>query len=62
MQSDHAFRYVECDVPEGVTLDRWRSTRGESRPRRRLVRLSSLRGLSYARAGSSRRKAPEDGV
>ena len=43
MQHEHAFRYVECDVPQGMTLDDWRSARDAPPPRRRLVRLSSLR-------------------
>ena len=43
MLHENAFRYVECDVPEGVTLDRWRSSRTGSPPRRRLVRIMPLR-------------------
>ena len=39
MLDENAFRYVECDVPEGVTLVRWRSSRTDSPPRRRLRRL-----------------------
>jgi hypothetical protein len=61
MQREHAFQYVECDVPEGITLDRWRASRTVPAPRRRLVGLRTLR-TSYARAGSSRRRAPADGV
>ena len=60
MHREHAFRYIECDIPEGVTLDRWRATRASTPARRRLGTLRSLRG--YARAGSSRRRAPADGV
>ena len=41
---EHAFQYVECDIPQGVTLDRWRVDRAaETEPRRRLVRLPALR-------------------
>ena len=43
MTNEHAFRYVECDVPEGVTLERWRTDRAEPASRRRLVRLPSWR-------------------
>jgi len=43
MLHENAFRYVECDVPEGVTLDRRRSSRTGSPPRRRLVRIVPLR-------------------
>jgi hypothetical protein len=42
MRHEHAFRYVECDIPEGVTLDRWRAERVDS-SRRRVVRLPALR-------------------
>ncbi len=24
---EHDFRYVECDIPEGMTLDEWRRRR-----------------------------------
>jgi hypothetical protein len=60
MEREHAFRYIECDIPEGVTLDRWRAARAEVPSRRRLDPLRALR--SYARTGSSRRRAPADGV
>jgi hypothetical protein len=43
MLHENAFRYVECDVPEGVRLDHWRSSRAAAPPRRRLVRLVPLR-------------------
>jgi hypothetical protein len=57
MLHENAFRYVECDVPEGVTLERWRSARVESPPRRRLVRLVPLRlGL---RRGAERSREDE---
>jgi hypothetical protein len=42
MRHEHAFRYVECDIPEGITLDRWRAERVDT-ARRRVVRLPSLR-------------------
>jgi hypothetical protein len=32
---EHAFLYVDCDVPAGVTLDTWRAERAAP-PRRRL--------------------------
>ena len=31
---DHAFLYVECDIPDGLTLDGWRSAKAPA-PRRR---------------------------
>ena len=41
---DHAFLYVECDIPDGLTLDGWRATRIPARPRRPLaVRLRRTR-------------------
>ena len=43
MHSEHAFRYIETDIPEGVTIDRWRSDRAEDAARRRLVRLPPWR-------------------
>jgi hypothetical protein len=46
MQREHAFQYVECDVPEGVTLDRWRAERHSAAGRKR---LGPLRALSLAR-------------
>ena len=36
MQS-HNFNYVECDIPEGVTLDEWRRRRCTRRPSRSLL-------------------------
>ena len=54
MQHEHAFRYVECDVPQGMTLDSWRSARDAPPPRRRLVRLSSLRPGRRARVVRAR--------
>ena len=53
MLHENAFRYVECDIPEGVTLDRWRSGRVASPPRRRLVRLVPLR-LGRRRSAAER--------
>jgi hypothetical protein len=44
---DHAFLYVECDVPDGVTLDSWRAAKAAApRPRRLdgLLRRSRQRG------------------
>ncbi len=39
---EHSFRYVECDIPEGMTLDEWRrrrvGTRRRPHPLRRLLR------------------------
>ncbi len=38
------FVYESCDVPEGQTLDQWRRARAaEQSPRRRRLRLPSLR-------------------
>jgi len=54
MQHEHAFRYVECDVPQGMTLDSWRSARDAPPPRRRLVLLSSLRPGRRARVARAR--------
>jgi hypothetical protein len=34
--SEHAFLYVDCDIPEGVTLDSWRTERTPAPRRRRL--------------------------
>ena len=31
---DHAFLYVECDVPDGVTLETWRAERAHPQRRR----------------------------
>ncbi len=36
---EHDFRYVECDIPEGMTLDEWRRRRIHPR------RLHGLRRL-----------------
>ena len=33
---DHAFLYVECDIPDGLTLDGWRSAKAPA-PRRRPI-------------------------
>jgi hypothetical protein len=44
---DHAFLYVECDVPDGVTLDSWRAAKAAASPPRRLdglLRRSRRRG------------------
>jgi|tagenome__1003787_1003787.scaffolds.fasta_scaffold20742848_2 hypothetical protein len=44
---DHAFLYVECDVPDGVTLDSWRAAKAAPRGRGRLdglLRRSRERG------------------
>ena len=42
-----SFAYVECDIPEGQTLDEWRRERAAARraerPARRLLRLPRLR-------------------
>ena len=56
MRNEHAFRYIECDIPEGITLDRWRSERVDS-SRRRAVRLPSLRVGRRRSAGRSRDEA-----
>ena len=52
MHTEHAFQYVECDVPEGVTLDRWRAERPSAAGRKR---LGPLRTLSLARRRQSGR-------
>jgi|tagenome__1003787_1003787.scaffolds.fasta_scaffold20826033_3 hypothetical protein len=36
---EHAFLYVDCDVPAGVTLDAWRAER--ALPPRRRVRVAT---------------------
>jgi hypothetical protein len=54
MRQDHAFRYVECDIPEGITLDRWRADRVDS-SRRRVVRLPSLRVVRRRSGADDRR-------
>jgi hypothetical protein len=33
---DHAFLYVECDIPDGLTLDGWRAAKTPAPPRRPL--------------------------
>jgi hypothetical protein len=43
---DHAFLYVECDIPDGLTLDGWRSAKAPA-PRRRP--LDSLRRRARTR-------------
>ena len=35
---EHSFRYIECDIPEGMTLDEWRRRRRVSEPRRHGLR------------------------
>ncbi len=40
MDDPHSFRYVECDIPEGMTLDEWRR-----RPRVGTRRPHGLRRL-----------------
>jgi hypothetical protein len=44
---DHAFLYVECDVPDGVTLESWRAAKAA--PRR--SRLDGLLRRSRERGG-----------
>jgi hypothetical protein len=36
MLNAYAFRYEECDIPEGMTLREWRAA--SARPRRRRLR------------------------
>jgi len=58
MQRDHAFQYVECDVPEGVTLDRWRAERNSGASRKRLGPLRTL-SLARRRQAAGRPRAAE---
>jgi hypothetical protein len=53
---DHAFRYVECDVPAGVTLERWRIAKAPARRRRPLDGLLRL-VRATERAGRGRQDA-----
>ncbi len=41
--------YIECDIPEGLTVSDWRRSKVRSRPPRRLV-PSLRRGRSARRA------------
>ena len=43
MDDPHSFRYVECDIPEGMTLDEWRRSRRVP-PRRHGLRRLLRRG------------------
>jgi len=56
MRQDLSFQYVECDIPEGITLDRWRAERVDS-SRRRVVRLPLLRAGRRRSAARSRAEA-----
>jgi hypothetical protein len=50
---EHAFLYVECDVPDGVTLDSWRAAKAASPQRGRLdglLRRSRARGAHGGRS------------
>jgi hypothetical protein len=56
---DHAFLYVQCDVPDGVTLEGWRSSRSPAPRRRRLDGLMRLgRGPQGARRGREHALVP----
>jgi hypothetical protein len=48
---DHAFLYVDCDVPAGVTLDSWRSAKAPP-PRRRRLDVLMRRGRSHRTAAA----------
>jgi hypothetical protein len=41
-----AFEYIQCDIPEGVTIREWRQARAQQ-PRRRRLRVM----VSRARRG-----------
>src|SRR5438270_647765 len=65
MQSEHAFRYIETDIPEGVTIDRWRSERllaryrdGDKLAREQLV--AEMMPLVHQLARRYPGKAPHD--
>ena len=62
--TDHCLSYVECDVPEGVTLREWRRA-GAARARiawwRRLLPLSPGRAASTA-ASAATTRAPRAGM
>jgi hypothetical protein len=45
LQTTASFMYVECDVPEGLTLSAWRDARTPP-SKRRLPRLPRLGGPS----------------
>jgi hypothetical protein len=45
---DHAFLYVECDVPDGITLDGWRSGKAPA-PRRRTLEVLLRRARTRPR-------------
>ena len=38
MASTLAFQYIQCDIPEGVSIQEWRDTRVNRVPKRRRVR------------------------
>jgi hypothetical protein len=38
MASTGTFQYIQCDIPEGVSIREWRDTRVNRMPRRRRVR------------------------
>jgi hypothetical protein len=42
--SEHAFRYVESDVPAGMTLSSWRGEKARVEARRRRSGLLRRRG------------------
>jgi hypothetical protein len=46
---EHAFLYVECDVPDGLTLDGWRSAKAPA-PRRRPLDVLLRRGHTRPRS------------
>ena len=55
---EHAFLYVDCDVPAGVTLATWRTTKTAARRRRRLDGLMRLGRAERARRGREDALAP----
>jgi len=38
MASTLAFQYIQCDIPEGVSIQEWREARVNRVPRRRRLR------------------------
>jgi hypothetical protein len=56
---EHAFLYVDCDVPDGVTLDSWRSAKAPA-PRRR--RLDGLMRRGRPRTRTDGQAAHESGA
>jgi hypothetical protein len=55
---EHAFLYVECDVPDGVTLAGWRGAKAPA-PRRRA--LGAFMRRPRARTGTDVHSAHDSG-